>query len=137
MIWVKRGRPDGVKLPCTMTGSRFGMRSARPGGLAAALFAVLGAVALLVLLWRPACDLLSAHAAPSDDPAACCASLGHGDALEAADAAAPGPGGKTLAGPLPLSYLTFAALFALGTPLFARGSLRTRSFYARSARILR
>jgi len=124
-------------LPCTMTSGRFAMRSTRPGGLAAALFAVLGAAALLVLLWRPACDLLSTHAAVSDDPAACCASLEHGDAPEAADVAASAPGGKSLVGPLPVSYRTGAALFALSAPFFASGSLRTRSFYARSARILR
>jgi hypothetical protein len=136
LIWVKRRPPDGLKLPCTMPGSQFTLHSTRPGGPVAALFAVLGAAALLVLLLRPACDLLPTHAAGAEDPAACCASVEGGDALAAPDLATPGPGGKAPVGPLAIAFLA-AALFPRSAPLFASAPSQTRSFYARSARIRR
>jgi len=100
-------------------------------------FAVLGAAILMLLLLRPACELLPTHATVAVDAAACCTSLSHGDAFETSDLAASGPSGNALPGPLAMAYLAGAALF-VGTPLLlASGALRTRSFYARSARILR
>lgn len=101
------------------------------------LFTVLAAAALFLLLLRPACELLPAHAAIAGEPASCCANLTHGDGLQAPDLAAAGPSGKALLGPFATSYVIGAALFAAAVSLLGRGSPPPRSFYARSARILR
>jgi hypothetical protein len=94
------------------------------------------ALALLALGLRAGCDLLPTHAA--GDPAACCMSLEHGDALASPDLATPGPSGKALADPPPIAYFFAGAATLLGVALLSTSAAqRPRSFYARSTRILR
>jgi len=100
-------------------------------------FALLAAAALMVLLLRPACDLLPTHAAVPDHPASCCASVEHAATFESWDLATPGTGGKALVGARATSYLAGAAFVVRTLPLFASGSLPSLSFHLRSARILR
>lgn len=126
MIWVKRRRPDGVKLSPYMAARRL-----------TTLFAVLAGAALLALALRLGCDLLPAHAAGSSDPAVCCTSVEHGYDPPSLDLATAGPGGKALVGPPALAYFV-GALSLLGVALLATSAPpRLRSFYARSTRILR
>lgn len=96
------------------------------------------ASALLALTLWAGCDLLPGHAAGSGDPAACCVSLGYGDALASPDLASPGTSGKTPAGPPAVAYFFTGAATLLGVALLRTSAAqRPRSFYARSARILR
>lgn len=96
------------------------------------------AFALLALALRAGCDLLPAHAAGSGDPAACCASLEHGDVLASLDLASPGTSGKALAVPPAIMYFFAGAATLLGVALLRTSAVqRPRSFYARSTRILR
>ena len=126
MILVKRHGRNGVKLWLYMAARRL-----------TTLFTVLAAAALLFLAARAACDLSPAHAAGSDDPAACCASAEQGDAFASLDLATGGPGGKAFIGPLAVSYAFAGAVFLLGVRLLTASAPPARSFYARSTRILR
>lgn len=105
------------------------------GGRVAALFLVLVAAALSVVLLRPVCEVAFAHAGVGQGSAACCQSVEDGTAIELADLATPGPGGHQLPGggayPVGASFFTHAAV------LFATPALPARSYYTRSSRILR
>jgi len=102
------------------------------------LTTLFAALALLVFALRAGCDLPPVHAGGSGDPAACCASLEHGDALASPDLASPGTSGKALAGPRAVAYFFAGAATLLGVALLSTSAAqRPRSFYARSTRILR
>lgn len=99
---------------------------------------LLAAFGLLALTLWAGCDLLPAHAAGAGDPAACCASLEYGNGLASPDLASPGTSGKAPAGPPAVAYFFTGAATLLGVALLRTGAAqRPRSFYARSARILR
>ena len=103
------------------------------GGLASAAFGILGVAALLFLLWRPACELSTAHAA--GDPAGCCTMLAEADAFTAADAAA-APGGRAPAAPAAGWHFALAPLIAPASRIVASTPLPARPFHARSGRML-
>lgn len=106
------------------------------GGQVAALFLFLAAAALSVLLLRPVCEVLFSHAGVAQEPAACCASVVHGGALDLADLATPGPGGKPLLGDVAdlvgASFSPHPAATRFASPV-----LPARSYYTRSSRIQR
>jgi hypothetical protein len=106
------------------------------GGQVAALFLFLVAAALSVVLLRPVCEVLFAHTGVAQDPAACCASVVDGAALDLADLAMPGPGGKPLLGGVAdLLGASFSPRPA--ATRFASLVQPARSYYARSSRIQR
>jgi hypothetical protein len=108
-------------------------RSGASGRLAA-LFLLLVAAALSVILLRPVCEAAFMHPAPGQHSAACCESVVDGSQLDLADLAA-GPDAKPLgasfARPIGTAFAAYAAV------VFATALLPTPSFYSRSARILR
>ncbi len=107
-------------------------------GLASALFLLLAALSVSLLLARPLCDagLWHAHAAPSDDPA-CCSSLEQRTHSKSPNVAATTAGGQPLPALPAFFYLLAAALFAGPALRLISAQPPARSFYARSARILR
>lgn len=106
------------------------------GGQVAALYLFLAAAALSVVLLRPVCEVLFAHSGEAQDPAACCASVADGTALDLADLAVSGPGGKSILGGV---TDRFGASFSPqpAAMRFASPVLPARSYYTRSSRILR
>jgi hypothetical protein len=110
-------------------------RTGRDGWVATA-FLILAAAALSILLLRPVCEVLFAHAVAAQHPADCCASLGDGAALEPADLATPASGGEAL--PARVGHLLGNALLpVLAAARFTSPVLPARSYYTRSSRILR
>jgi hypothetical protein len=107
----------------------------RNGGLATA-FLILAAAALSILLLRPVCEVLFAHAVAAQHPAECCASLGDGAALDLADLATPASGGKALPANVG-RLLDNAFLPVVAAARLTSLVLPARSYYARSVRILR
>lgn len=106
------------------------------GGQGAGLFLFLVTAALSVVLLRPVCEVLFAHTGAAQDPAACCASVLDGAALDLADLAMPGPGGKPLLGGVAeLLGASFSPHSA--ATRFASLVLPARSYYTRSSRIQR
>ncbi|HYX64039.1 MAG TPA: hypothetical protein VE935_07465 [Burkholderiales bacterium] len=103
---------------------------------ARALFVVLGAVALALLLQRPLCAAAHPQMHAGETPS-CCQVAG------AATAAKPlglliDTGGKPLVAPVAFAYLAAATLFLAGATRFVRRApAPPRSYYARSSRILR
>jgi hypothetical protein len=101
----------------------------------AALFLMLAAAALSVIVLRPVCEATFGHSQHGQHSAACCESVVDGSQLDLADLAPPGPGAKPVAAsfayPLPAAFIAPAAV------LFATALTPTRSYYSRSARILR
>ena len=105
-------------------------------GRLAALFLLLVAAALSVILLRPVCEAAFGHPLPAGKhSAACCESVVDGSQLSIADMAPPAPAAKlpapTFAYPLGTVFLASAAV------VFATASPPIRSYYSRSARILR
>lgn len=106
------------------------------GGPVSGLFLFLVVAALSVVLLRPVCEVLFAHTGVAQDSAACCASVVDGAALDLADLAMPGPGGKPLLGGVAdLLGNSFAPHSA--ATRFASLVLPARSYYTRSSRIQR
>ena len=100
----------------------------------AALFLLLAAAALSVILLRPVCEAAFGHKPLAQHPAACCESVEDGE-LDIADLAPPGPGAKPVGASF--AYAMGAALMASATVFFKSAPATTRSYYSRSARILR
>lgn len=104
-------------------------------GQLATLFLVLVAAALAVLLLRPVCEATFKHPAPGQHSAACCESVADGSQLNLADMAPPGPAAKpvavSFANPIPIAFMAPVAV------MFTAALAPTRSYYSRSARILR
>jgi hypothetical protein len=94
------------------------------------------ALALAVLLYQPLCRDAHPQTHHAGEPATCCTNVGAASGAEALDQAIDA-GGKPLAAPLVFAYLAAAALFLVAVPRFASSLPPPRSFYARSARILR
>ena len=110
-------------------------RTGRDGWVATA-FLILAAAALSILLLRPVCEVLFAHAVAAQHPAGCCASLGDGTALDLADLATPASGGKPL--PATVGHLPGNAFLpVLAAARFTSPVLPARSYHTRSSRILR
>jgi hypothetical protein len=104
-------------------------------GRLAALFLVLAVAALSVIALRPVCEATFGHSQHGQPSAACCESVVDGSQLALADLAPPAPGAKPIAAsfgyPLPVAFIAPAAV------QFATALTLTRSYYSRSARILR
>ncbi|TAK88032.1 MAG: hypothetical protein EPO20_00940 [Betaproteobacteria bacterium] len=104
-------------------------------GRLAALFLLLAVTALSVVLLRPICEATFKHPAPGQHSAACCESVADGSQLNLADMAPPGPSAKPIAAsfayPIPIAFLAPVAV------MFTTALAPTRSYYSRSARILR
>ena len=101
-----------------------------------ALFVLLGAVSLAVLLQRPLCNAAhpQMHAA---EPASCCHALGGTSAAKPLDLLIDASGKPPVA-PAPFAYLAVAVAFlAAATRFMRRAPAPPRSYYARSSRILR
>lgn len=100
------------------------------------VFFLLGAAALAVLLQRPLC--IAAHGKQhAGERASCCRVIGATSAAKALDLAIP-LGIPPLVPPAGFAYLLAATLFLAGvTRLARRAPVPPRSYYARSARILR
>lgn len=117
-------------------GTLFHVRQGRRGGRFAALFFVMATIAVSFLLWQPLCDAAHLHASAAIDAEACCSSVeSTGD--EPSALATSHAGAKPLAAGLAPSYLGGAASLLGAVLLFTSAPLPQRSFYARSARILR
>lgn len=102
----------------------------------AALFLLLAGAALSVLLLRPVCEATFEHALVAQHSSvACCESVADGTELDVADLAAPGPGGKLLAGGI--TYRVGRALVPHASMTLASLALPARSYYTRTSRILR
>ena len=102
----------------------------------AALFLLLAAAALSVILLRPVCEAAFGHPPlVGQHSAACCESVADGSELDLADLAPPGPGAKIPAGSF--AYPVGAAFIARAAVAFVSASPPTRSYYSRSTRILR
>lgn len=106
-----------------------------PSGRLAALFLLLAVTALSVILLRPVCEAAFGHPLPGQHGAACCESVVDGSQLSLADMASPGPSAKPIAAwfayPTPIAFLAPVAV------MFTAAPAPTRSYYSRSARILR
>lgn len=106
-----------------------------PSGRLAALFLLLAVTALSVILLRPVCEAAFGHPLPGQHSAACCEGLVDGSQLSLVDMAPPGPTAKPIAAsfayPVPIPFM------APITVLFTTALAPTRSYYSRSARILR
>ena len=107
----------------------------RASGRLAALFLLLVTAALSVILLRPVCEATFKHPAHGQPSAACCQSVADGSQLNLADMAPPGPEAKPIAAPfaypVPIGFMAPVAV------MFATALAPTRSYYSRSARILR
>lgn len=101
----------------------------------ATLFLLLAVAALSVMLWRPVCEAAFGHASPAQHSAACCESVSDGSDLEIADLAPPTPGGNPVLASF--AYFNGAAFMARAAVAFTTALPPTRSYYSRSARILR
>jgi hypothetical protein len=106
-----------------------------PGGRVAALFLILAAAAISVILLRPVCEAAFGHVVLAQHPAACCENVEDGTAPDLVDLATPAPGGKHLAGSV--AYPAGAVFLPLAAAVFASPAPPARSYYARSSRILR
>lgn len=101
-----------------------------------ALFILLGAVALAVVLQRPLCNAAhpQMHAA---EPATCCYALGGTNAAKPLDLLVDASATPPVA-PAPFAYLVAAIAFLFSATRFVRRApAPPRSYYARSSRILR
>ncbi len=104
-------------------------------GRVAGLFLLLAVAALFVILLRPVCEATFGHASPGQHSAACCESVADGSDLEIADLAPPGPSAKPVSAFF--AYTIGAAFMARAAVLFETAPPPFRSYYSRSARILR
>ena len=104
-------------------------------GRLAALFLLLVAAALSVIVLRPVCEAAFGHSLLGQHTAACCESVEDGSQLSLVDSAPPGPGAKPLAAPF--AYPVGAGFMARAAVVFATALSPARSYYSRSARILR
>lgn len=105
-------------------------------GRVGALFLLLAAAALSVILLRPVCETAFGHAPLGQQhSAACCESVADGSELDLADLAPPTPGAKFLGASF--AYPIGVAFIARAAVIFADAFPPNRSFYSRSARILR
>ena len=99
------------------------------------LFLLLAIAAVSVMLLRPVCEATFKHPAPGQHSAACCESVVDGSQLSIADMAPPGPAAKL---PAPtFAYPIGAVFLASAAAVFAPALPPIRSYYSRSARILR
>jgi hypothetical protein len=105
-------------------------------GRLAALFLLLVAAALSVILLRPVCEAAFGHPLLGEHTAACCESVEDGSQLDLADLAPPGPGAKPLAASFAYP-VAGAAFMARAAVVFATALTPARSYYSRSARIQR
>jgi hypothetical protein len=115
--------------------SRLLTRRTGTSGRLAALFLLLVAAALSVIVLRPVCEATFGHSQHGQDSAACCESVVDGSQLELADLAPPAHGAKAIAAsfasPVPVVFMAPAAI------AFIVALTPKRSYYSRSARILR
>lgn len=100
------------------------------------LFLLLVAAALSVILLRPVCETSFTHTTPGQHSTACCESVADGSQPNLVNLASPGPGAKPLAASF--AYQVKASFIAPLAGIFATAApAPARSYYARTARILR
>src|SRR3989338_3429876 len=106
-------------------------------GRMAALFLLLAVAALSVILLRPVCESAFQHAQLGQQhSAACCESVEDGSQLDLAELAPPAPGAKPVSAAFAYPVVG-AAFMARAAVAFTTALPPPRSYYSRSARILR
>lgn len=111
------------------------MQRTGASGRLAALFLLLTVAALSVILLRPVCEATFKHPVSGQHSAACCESVVDGSQLGIGDMAPPGPAAKP-----PVAFFAYsigAAFMASVALVLPSASPPPRSYYSRSARILR
>jgi hypothetical protein len=100
------------------------------------LFLLFAALALAVLLYQPLCRAAHPQTHHADEAATCCTNVGAASGAEALDQAIDAAGKPIAAAPV-FAYLAAAAVFLAVAARIWSALPPPRSFYARSARILR